>query len=667
MTGKPREIAKDRSAAEIQITAEQLLRDAKEKQDTEPADPRRKISDKEELQEYCFEQRRKFENAIRNQRQHIGNFLKYAAWEESQHEFDRARSIYERAIEVDYKNTLIWLRYASMEMKHKYINRARTVYERAITLLPRVEQFWYKFTYLEEMLGNYANARNIFDRWMEWTSSEQAWLTYINFELRNGNENNARKVYERYITQYPSETSFIRYAKWEERQDQKALARRVFERSLQVLVKDEITEKLYLEFAKFEIRCQEIERARVIFKYGLENIPKEQCQELDKEFGLFEKQYGDSNEIESLLITKKREEYESILTQNPYNYDTWFDYIHLEEEYGEISKIRDVYERSIANIPPKKEKRYWRRYIYLWINYAVFEELIAEDIDRAREVYKQCLQVIPNKIFTFAKIWIMYAKFEIRQNDLPQARKILGRAIGMCPKPKLFREYINIERQLFNIDRCRLIYNKFVETINYSVDVWISYAQFEYELEEYERMRAIFELAISQEVLDKPEYLWKKYIDIEIELDEDDGDKVRDLYSRLLERSKHPKIYISYAKFERSKNISNGRQILNEGITIYKDAGDNESRAILLAALKNYEMTIEDNDKNIEDIEKRQPEKILKKQSEEEGGEEYYDYIFPDDKANNNLKLEEMAKRWKQGQFMAKRVKTEEDVDVDDI
>lgn len=32
--------------------------------------------------------------------------------------------------------------------------------------------------------------------------------------------------------------------------------------------------------------------------------------------------------------------------------------------------------------------RFWRRYIYLWVNYALFEELQAGDAERTREVYK---------------------------------------------------------------------------------------------------------------------------------------------------------------------------------------------------------------------------------------------------------------------------------------
>ena len=40
--------------------------------------------------------------------------------------------------------------------------------------------------------------------------------------------------------------------------------------------------------------------------------------------------------------------------------------------------MRDVYERAVAVLPPGKEKRLWRRYIFLWLNYALYEELDAE-------------------------------------------------------------------------------------------------------------------------------------------------------------------------------------------------------------------------------------------------------------------------------------------------
>ena len=71
--------------------------------------------------------------------------------------------------------------------------------------------------------------------------------------------------------------------------------------------------------------------------------------------------------------------------------------------------------------------------------YALFEETEMGDMERTREVWKACIEIIPHKKLTFAKIWIYFAQFEIRQKNLAAARKILGMGIGRAPKDKLFR------------------------------------------------------------------------------------------------------------------------------------------------------------------------------------------------------------------------------------
>ena len=63
--------------------------------------------------------------------------------------------------------------------------------------------------------------------------------------------------------------------------------------------------------------------------------------------------------------------------------------------------------------------------MYLWIYYALYEELEAKDVEKTREVYNTCVKLIPHKKFTFAKIWLLFAKFEVRQKNLTEARKIL--------------------------------------------------------------------------------------------------------------------------------------------------------------------------------------------------------------------------------------------------
>ena len=169
----------------------------------------------------------------------------------------------------------------------------------------------------------------------------------------------------------------------------------------------------FLEFAKFEIRCKEIDRARAILKWALENLqgPKDT---LTAEYTLFEKQYGTMDNIEAILLAKRKEQYEAILKATPFDYDAWFDYLKMLEQQGKSAEVLEAYERAVANVPPSREKRFWRRwrresvlnrrYIYLWIYYALYAEVDLEDVDRAREVYKKCLQCIPHKSFTFGKV-----------------------------------------------------------------------------------------------------------------------------------------------------------------------------------------------------------------------------------------------------------------------
>jgi hypothetical protein len=55
----------------------------------------------------------------------------------------------------------------------------------------------------------------------------------------------------------------------------------------------------------------------------------------------------------------------------------------------------------------------------------LYEELETEDEERTRQVYKACLDIIPHKKFTFAKIWLLFAQFELRQKNLQNARKVM--------------------------------------------------------------------------------------------------------------------------------------------------------------------------------------------------------------------------------------------------
>lgn len=369
---------KNRAPAPIQISAEQILREAADRQEKHKLDPITKIHDAEEYRAHLRDRRKHFEDNIRYRREDIGNWVKYARFEEDNKEFERSRSVLERALEVEHRSSELWLRYAEFEMRNEFINRARNVLDRAIQLLPRVDFLWYKYVYMEEMVGDMPKCRAVFERWMQWAPDDNAWLSYSRFETRCGQTDRAEAIMRRYVNEYPSARAFLRFAKWSEFEAKNvALARTVFEASLSELEPEESRQaRVFKQFASFEERQGEYERARVIYKHAikllklenrgsaeedtdLSDYERKKREELYKAYVTFEKKHGDRQGIEDVILTKQRGEYKTRVADNPRDYDSWFEYAKLEEDQGDPESVRDVYERAVSNLPPTEEKDHW--------------------------------------------------------------------------------------------------------------------------------------------------------------------------------------------------------------------------------------------------------------------------------------------------------------------
>ena len=689
-------VVKNRAPAPIQISAEQILREAADRQEVHQIDPVVQIHDAEEYQSYLRDRRKHFEDNIRYRREHIGNWVKYARLEEEHKELERARSIFERALEVDTRSGELWLRYAEMEMRNECINHARNILDRAVQLLPRVDFLWYKYVYMEELVRDIPKCRAVFERWMKWMPDDNAWISYARFETRCGNMDRAEAVMRRYVNAYPSAKAFLKFAKWAEYESKHVdLARTIYEATLSELEPEESRQaRVFQRFAIFEERHGEYERAKVIYQHAIklfhleshtptdddDDVPdweKERRQELYNSYLTFEKKHGDREGIENVLWTKQRSHYKQRLELNPHDYDTWFEYAKMEEEAaatsasGSPETVREIYEKAVAQLPPSQEKDHWRRYIYLWIYYAVYEELTNKDLERASQIYETCLKIIPHKVFTFSKIWIYAAKVYIRQKDLPSARKVFGRAIGLCGKERIFQEYIALELSLGEIDRCRAIYNNYLKTMPHTCNAWTKYAELEKSLGETERCRGIYELAVNQTALDMPEVLWKAYIDFEI--DEGEGSRARKLYERLLERTTHVKVWISFAQFEATEiglGMDIAREIFGKAYDQLKEEGLKEERVLLLDAWRVLEQDKGDTI-SVQSVEQKLPRRIKRKRMRKDddgndmGWEEYFDYQFPDDEESSasNLKILEMAAKWKKQQ---EEESSDDDDDDDD-
>lgn len=641
---------KNKAPAAVQITAEQLMREAKERElEVVAPPPKQKISDPTELADYKLRKRKEFEDNLRKNRMNISHWLKYASWEESQGEIERARSIFERALDATGSRTItIWLRYIEMEMKNRQVKHARTLFDRATYILPRVNQFWYKYVYFEEILGNIPYCREVFERWIKFLPGEQEWQTYINFEMRYKEIDRAREIYSKYLMLHPEPKNWIKFAKFEERHSSAENARQVFELGLEFFGDRLCDEQFFIAFAQFEERQHEYERVKLIYDYALNKLPRDKAPELYENFSNFQKKHGGQEDIENLISHKRKLIYENRLVTNPYDYDTWFDYIQMAEEEFTFEEVEDIYERAVANTPRNRtNKDHWRRYVYLWIYYATFEELIVKDAEKAFKVYEFCINdLIPHKQFTFAKLWLLAAKLQIRIGNIDKARYILDKSLKRCPKRKLFKEYIDLEIQLREFNNCRRLYEKFLQRAPDDSSVWISYAELEAILCETVRARAIYKAAIDRANLDSPENVWKAYIDFEIEQEE--YKNVEDLYEQLLNRTNHVKVWLSYAQFyEDLKDILKARKIFERANERLREE-EPLARVVLLESWQEFEGR--QGEAGI-DISSKMPSKVRKRKRMDDADEddwvEYYEYVFPDaDKKKSSLM--DRVKRWKE-------------------
>jgi crooked neck len=235
---------------------------------------------------------------------------------------------------------------------------------------------------------------------------------------------------------------------------------------------------------------------------------------------------------------------------------------------------------------------------------------------------------------------------------LVAARSVLGHAIGLSGKEKIYQAYIQLELQLGNVSRCRTLYGSYLERYTSNCKTWVKFAELETHLGEVERARHIFELAIAQPLLDMPEVLWKAYIDFEI--DQGQREKTIALYRRLLDRTKHVKVWISFAQYEYSiDRIDEARRIYEEAYNFLKANDQKEERVLLVQSWKQFEEEVKD-EKGLARVNSLLPKRIRKKRQikaedgSNAGWEEYYDYVFPDEQAAiPNLKILQRAHQWK--------------------
>lgn len=694
-------------AADVQITSAEILQHAHQLKANPYKASKQTIQDLEELHLFQLAKRREYEQHLNKNRLNYGQWLRYAKWElDHNHDFKRFRSIMERALAVNVQHIPFWVRYVEMELLHRNINHARNLLDRAVTTLPYTDKLWYVYVQTEEALGNYSSARSIFERWVSWVPAKSVWQSYIGFEKRYDEYDNVRALYARFLAQFPEGEVWLQWANFERlevtlTEDLVSRVRGVFEAALDNMAEngtlgtDKHIPQIVLQWSSWEASLGEIERARKIFFTMFNSgIPQldEQKAKVYQVYTDFERMHGTENLIDHSVIAKRKAQLELELFRDPNNYLAWWDYLKLEEK-SSPETLRPLFQRSVSNVPRDKYKLLqWRRYVFLWIKFALWEEFNNKKIDYARKCWNDALAVIPHVHFTFAKIWIMAAEFELRhdkKDGLILARKRLGKAIGyssvVSSKNKIFKYYIELETKLNELDRVRSLYTKWIETAllfeaptssgHSALDILLELCDKEAELGEQERCIALYDLALSmpnrtQTTLNENfsfeprERLLESYITFL--KDEFLYDDARKVYRRELTENGNAFLWIQLALFElsilspaqldlldSSEDVefkledyqkSKTREVFGEAVRHFREMNDAPNCIIVLDSWKDYEKAHGDSE-TLAQVEKRYPTEVTKRTLGENGEEISVEYEFPKEAPRLNKFLAN-AKQW---------------------
>jgi crooked neck len=236
-------------------------------------------------------------------------------------------------------------------------------------------------------------------------------------------------------------------------------------------------------------------------------------------------------------------------------------------------------------------------------------------------------------------------------------RKLLGKGIGIAPTERLFRGYIELELQLREFDRARILYTKLLLFRPTVATHWIGMAEFEAMLGEDERCRALFELALKRTV-DSQDSVWQSYTEFEVAAGRIEAAKA--LFERRIELDDRTGVWTEFANFEfNNGGVESGREMFLRAYQHFKDRGMQEERLAILESWQDFEGENGDAE-NTEKVRAMFPKQVRKRRQVLHPEtdkllfeEEFFELVFPDDAAaSSGRRLLEAAQRWrdKQGQ-----------------
>jgi len=115
-----------------------------------------------------------------------------------------------------------------------------------------------------------------------------------------------------------------------------------------------------------------------------------------------------------------------------------------------------------------------------------------KQINHARNIWDRAVTILPRA----TQFWLKYSYMEELVENVPGARQVFERWMEWEPDEQAWFTYVNFELRYKEIDRARLIYQRFLHIHGHHTRNWIRYARFEERHGNVVNARAVYERAI---------------------------------------------------------------------------------------------------------------------------------------------------------------------------
>ena len=571
---KNRRVIRDARASNAQITAEQLIANAKELESVvgtaKPA-TRVLLTSPEEVAMYRQRLRAEYEGQLKQGYKILSKWLEYAEWEESQKDLVRAASIYERAKGPHAERTEYWRAYAEFQVRSGRLEDARAVFSRGVTVLPQSDELWLKYLLLEQAAMEDERVRDLFQRWLAaGRPGSYAWELAIQFEASRGDVERGRQLLARYVVEHNTSKAWVFYAKTEQHGfNDSERATEVLITALEALPDRYCDSSVYALLGRLLRDAGRLDEARRVYMDFTENAKYEQASRLFADYSRLERDLAASSGPDSsgnggdvVTLAQARLRYQKDVDRKASNFDAWLSLALVEHNASDDRGARNKALGDGSQVPLQtaeaKDTLQLTKKASLALG-AAQALLQGGDVEASRQLLSDALQSFPHSIVAYPPLWIEAAELERQQGDIAKARKIFGAALGLCPHPSLFRAYRRLEQHEQTPEmnsRLRKIFDAQVAKFPFDVSLWVEYATFETSEEEHLRSDAILAAALrvfmarvadfskDRSIMDDVDALWMARIRLSLQRSTDDGDAsgaptTIELFRQLVEFSFH--------------------------------------------------------------------------------------------------------------------------------